>query len=123
MPELLERQLGQGAVRRPLQMSGVDCRIVVNHYHAVPRRVYVELYSVRSKLDSALERGERVLGVRLVRPPVRDPFGRVTVSACGQTFLPIVALSSMSAKLMSAGARGQSALTAVGPERLPVEAP
>jgi hypothetical protein len=61
--------------------------------------VYIELYPVRTQLDGTLERGQRVLGMGLVRPPVSDPLGRVVVSAWGQAFLTVVALCSMSAKL------------------------
>jgi hypothetical protein len=59
----------------------------------------VELDSVGPKLDRALERGERVLGMGLVCPPVSDPLGRVVASTCGQAHLRVVALLSMSAKL------------------------
>jgi hypothetical protein len=61
--------------------------------------VHVQLYSIGPELDGALERGERVLGMRLVGPPVSNPLGRVVASTCGQAFLPVVALCSMSAKL------------------------
>jgi hypothetical protein len=104
-------------------MPGVDHRIVMNDDNAVSSRVHVELYAVGPELYGALKRGDGVLRMRLVRPPMGDPFGRFTWVTCGQAFLPVVALSSMSAKLMSAMVRGQSALTAGGLERLPVEAP
>ena len=122
-PELRCGELGDGLMRRALGMPGVDDRIVMNHHNAVSGRVHVELYAVGSELDGALKRGYRILRMRLVGPPMGDAFGRFVWATCGQAFLPVVALSSMSAKLMGAMVRGQSALTAGGPERLPVEAP
>jgi hypothetical protein len=73
--------------------------IVVNDDDPVQRRVYIELYPVCAQLDGTLERGQGVLGMGLVRPPVSDPRGRVVASTCGQAFLRVVALCSMSAKL------------------------
>jgi hypothetical protein len=61
--------------------------------------VHIQLYSIGPELDRALERGNGVLWMGLVRPPVRDPLGRVVASACAQAFLPVLALCSMSAKL------------------------
>jgi hypothetical protein len=95
----------------------------MNDDNAVSSRVYVELYAIGPELDRALKRGDRVLGMRLMRPPVGDAFERIEWATSGQAFLPVVTLSSMSAKLTSAILQGQSALTAGGPERLPVEAP
>lgn len=72
---------------------------MVNHDDPVPRRVHVQLDPIGSKLDGALECGERVLGVALVRPAVGDPLRRAEAWTCGQVFLQVVALWSMSAKL------------------------
>ena len=80
-------------------VPGVNDVIVVNDDNPVPRRVHVQLDSIGSKLDGALECGERVLGMGLVRAPVGDPLGRVAAWTCGQVFLGVVALWSMSAKL------------------------
>jgi hypothetical protein len=104
-------------------MSGVNDWIVVNDDYAVTGRVHIELDPVRTELDGALERADRILGMTLVGAPVRDALGGITAALCGQTFLSVVAFCSMSAKDMSAGVRGQSALTAGGLERLPDEAP
>ena len=95
----------------------------MNYDNPIASRVHVELNAIRSELDGALKCGDRILGVSLVGSPVRDPLGRIAVRTCDQAFLSVVALCSMSAKLMSATGRGQSALTAGGPERLPDEAP
>jgi hypothetical protein len=73
--------------------------IVVNDDNPIASRMHVQLYSIGPKFDSALECGERVLGMSLVRPSVSDPLGRVAASTCGQAFLPVVAFCSMSAKL------------------------
>ena len=100
--ELLElrcRELGDGPMRGPLRMPGVDDRIVVNDHNPVAGRVHVELYAVGAELDGALKCGDRVLGMSLVRPSVGDPLGRIAAWTCGQAFLPVVALCSMSAKL------------------------
>lgn len=83
----------------PLRMPGVDDRIVVNYDRPVASRVHIELNAIGSELDRALKRGGRVLGMSLVRPPVGDPLGRIAASTCGQVFLSVVALCSMSAKL------------------------
>jgi hypothetical protein len=80
-------------------VPGVNDWIVVNDDDPVPRCVNVQLDSIGTELDGALERGERILGVGLVRPPVRDPLGRVVAGTCGQVFLRVVALCWMSAKL------------------------
>ena len=80
-------------------MSGVNDGIVMNDDNPVARRVHVQLYSVGPELDGALERGKGVLGMSLMRPPVRDPLGRVVASTWPQAFLPVVVLCSMSAKL------------------------
>ena len=104
-------------------MSGVDDRIVVNDYHAVTCRMHIELDSVGAELDRALESSDRILGMTLVGTPVGDALRGVTAAAWGQVALSVVAFCSMSAKDMSAGVQGQSALTAGGPERLPDEAP
>ena len=85
-------------MRRSLLVSGVDYRVVMNHYYPVAGRVDVELNSLGTELDGALKRGERVLGVGLVCPSVGDPLGRIAVWAYGQAFLSVVALCSMSAK-------------------------
>ena len=122
-PDLRCGELGDGLMRGALRMPCVDDGIVVNDHNAVSSRMDVELYPVGAKLDRALKRGDRVLRMCLVGPPVGDAFGRFVWATCGQAFLRVVALSSMSAKLMGAIVQGQSALTAGGPERLPVEAP
>jgi hypothetical protein len=80
-------------------VPGVNDGIVVNDDNPVPGRVHVQLDSIGSKLDRALESRERVLGMRLVRPPVGDPLGGAVAWTCGQVFLRVVALWSMSAKL------------------------
>jgi hypothetical protein len=92
-------QLGDGLSRGPLWEPAVYDGIVVNDDNAVASRVHVQLYSISSKLDGALECGKRVLGMRLVRPAVSDPLWRVAACTCGQAFLPVVAFCSMSAKL------------------------
>ncbi len=103
-------------------MSRVDDRIVVYYYNTVTSRVHIELYSVGSELDGALERGQRILGMTLVRAPMRDALGGIA-AAWGQVALWVVAFCSMSAKDIGATVRGQSALTAGRAERLPDEAP
>ncbi|HXL86339.1 MAG TPA: hypothetical protein VN927_03975 [Gemmatimonadaceae bacterium] len=65
---------------------------MVDDHNPIPGRVHIQLYSVGAELDGTFERGDRVLGVSLVRPPVSDPLGRVAASACGQAFLPVIAL-------------------------------
>jgi hypothetical protein len=80
-------------------VPGVDHRIVVDDDNSVVRRVHIELDGVGAELDGALEGGERVLGMRLVRSPVGYPFGRVSAPAKGQAFLGVVGLCWMSAKL------------------------
>ena len=97
--ELRGRELSDGPMRGPLRMPGVDDRIVVNYDYPIARRVYVELNAIRSELDGALKCGDRVLGMRLVRPSMGDLLGRIAASTCGQAFLSVVALCSMSAKL------------------------
>ena len=121
--ELRGREVSDGPMRGPLRVPGVDNRIVMNYDNPIASRVHVELNAIRSELDGALKCGDRILGMRLVCSPVRDPLGRIAARTCGQAFLSVVALCSMSAKLMSATGRGQSALTVGGPERLPDEAP
>ena len=73
-------------------MSRVDDWIVVNDHTPIACRVHVQLYPIGAKLDGTLERGDGVLGMSLVRPPVSDPLGRVAASTCGQAFLPVIAL-------------------------------
>jgi hypothetical protein len=80
-------------------MPGVDDRIMMNHDQSVASCVHVELNCVGSELDGALERCDRILRMSLVRAPVGDPLRRITASTCGQAFLSVVALGSMSAKL------------------------
>ena len=120
--ELLHCETSDHAVSGTLRMSGVDDRIVVHYDYPVACRVHIELDSIGSELDGPLERGDRILGMALVRPAVGDALRGIT-AACGQAFLSVVAFCSMSAKDMSASLRGQSALTAGGLERLPDEAP
>ena len=79
-------------------MSGLNDWVVVNHDNPIVRRVHVQLDTIGSKLDGAVERGERVLGMALVGSAVGDPLRRVAWT-CGQVFLRVVALWSMSAKL------------------------
>jgi hypothetical protein len=55
--QLRTLQIRDSAMRRPLRMSGVDDRIVVNDHHAVASRVHVELDALGPKLDRALKRG------------------------------------------------------------------
>jgi len=77
----------------------VNDGVVVNDDNTIPCRVYIQLYPICSQLDGTVERGERVLGMGLVSPPVSDQFGRVVAWTCGQAFLRVVVLCSMSAKL------------------------
>ena len=97
--ELRCRQLGDRPPRRSLRVPRVNDWIVVNDDNSVAGGVDVELNSIGPQLDGALERGEGVLGMSLVSPPVSDPLGRVASSSCGQAFLGVVVLYSMSAKL------------------------
>jgi hypothetical protein len=103
-------------------MPGVDNRIVVYYYDAILGRVDIELNAICTELHGTLKRSEGVLRMTLVRAAVRNAFGW-PAGGCGQAFLSVVALCSMSAKDMSAGGQGQSALTAGSLERLPDEAP
>jgi hypothetical protein len=80
-------------------MPGVDDSIVVYDYYAIAGRVHVELDSVGTELDGAGKRGQRVLRMGLVGASVGDAFGGIAAATCGQAFLPVVALCSMSAKL------------------------
>jgi hypothetical protein len=73
-------------------MPGVNDGIVVNDDNPVACRMHVELYSIGSELDCALEGRKRVLGMGLVSSPMRDPLGRLVLLACGQAFLGVVAL-------------------------------
>jgi len=72
--------------------------IVMDHDDPVAGRMNIQLDSVGPELDGPLERGNRVLGMSLVRPAVGDALGRIAAS-CGQAFLSVVALCAMSAKL------------------------
>jgi hypothetical protein len=72
---------------------------MVDHHYSVACRVDVELDSGRPELDSALEGGDRVLGMDLVRSAMGDGFWWLTAGACGQAFLSVVAFWAMSAKL------------------------
>ena len=93
--ELLElrcRQLGDRLARRSLGVPGVNDWIVVNHDNPVTGRVHVQLYSIGSELDGAIEGSERVLGMGLVRAPVSDALRRVQAATCSQAFLQVVAL-------------------------------
>ena len=103
-------------------MPGVDHRIVVNYDYAIASRVDIQLNAFCTELHGTLKRSDRVLRVTPVRAAVRNAFGRLAVG-CGQAFLSVVALCSMSAKDMSDRGSGQSALTAGALERLPDEAP
>jgi hypothetical protein len=80
-------------------MPRVDDGIVVNDDDPVASRVHIQLDTIGPELDGALERWNGVLRMSLVRPTVGDTLGRIAASACGQTFLSVVALYSMSAKL------------------------
>jgi hypothetical protein len=73
-------------------MPGVNHGIVVNDDNPVACRMHVQLYSIGSELDRALEGRKRVLGMGLVSSPVRDPLGWRALLACGQAFLGVVAL-------------------------------
>jgi hypothetical protein len=102
---------------------GVNRRIVVNEDLSVTGGVHIELDRVGTKLDSPHEGGDRILGQRLVRAAVGDALrNRAAANWRGQPFPCVVALGTMSAKLMNAVKRGQSALTATAAERLPDEA-
>jgi hypothetical protein len=72
---------------------------VVNHHDTVAGRVDVELYGVGTQLDGALKCGDRVLRMGLMRASMGDQLGGIAAWRCGQTFLSVVALCSMSAKL------------------------
>ena len=50
-------EFGDGAMCRPLRMSGVHDRIVVNDHHSVASRVHVQLNALSPELDRALKRG------------------------------------------------------------------
>jgi hypothetical protein len=80
-------------------MRGLNDGVVVNHDNPIERRVHVQLDTISSKLDRPLECGERVLRLGLMRPAVGDPLGWAVAWTCGQVFLRVVALWSMSAKL------------------------
>ncbi len=80
-------------------VPGVDHWVVVHDDNSVDRSVHIELDSVGTELDGALEGGERVFGMRLVCPPVGYPLGRVPAPMLGQAFLAVVGLCWMSAKL------------------------
>lgn len=80
-------------------MPRVDDGIVVNDDDPVASRVHVELDAIGPELNGSLERCKGVLGMSLVRPTVGDALGWCAASACGQAFLSVVALNSMSAKL------------------------
>ena len=97
--ELRSGELSDRLVRRPLRMPGMNDWIVVNDHNPVASRVHVELYPVGSELDGMLKSGDRVLGMGLVGPPVGDPLGQDAAWTRGQSFLRVVALCSMSAKL------------------------
>jgi hypothetical protein len=75
-----------------LRVPGVYYWIVMNDDNTIAGCVHVQLYSVRSELDGALERRKRVLGMRLVRTPVSDTLRRSATSKCSQGFLQMVAL-------------------------------
>jgi hypothetical protein len=80
-------------------MRGLNDGVVVNHDNPIERRVHVQLDTIGSKLDGAVECGERVLGMALVGSAVCDPLRRPVAWTCSQVFLRVVALWSMSAKL------------------------
>ncbi|HET6761762.1 MAG TPA: hypothetical protein VFH13_06655 [Gemmatimonadaceae bacterium] len=61
--------------------------------------MHVELDAICPELDGALERRDRILRVGLMRPTVGDALGWIAALSCGQAFLAVVALYSMSAKL------------------------
>ena len=71
---------------------------MVNYHYTVASRVYVELDAFGPELDCALKRGYRILGMSLVCPSVGVPLRRLAAWTCGQAFLSVVALCSMSAK-------------------------
>jgi hypothetical protein len=80
-------------------MPGVNDWIVVNHHDTVTGRVDVELYGVGTQFDGALKCGDRVLRMGLMRASMGDQLRGIAAWPCGQTFLSVVALCSMSAKL------------------------
>jgi hypothetical protein len=67
--------------------------------NAIARGMHVELDCVSPELDRAEKCGDRVLRQGLMRPPVRDLFGRSAAPWRRQKFLGVVALDTMSAKL------------------------
>jgi hypothetical protein len=73
-------------------MRGMNDRIMVDDDNSVTRGVHVQLDSIGTELDRALEGRERVLGMGLVRPPVSDALRGVQASTWSQTFLRVVAL-------------------------------
>jgi hypothetical protein len=80
-------------------MPRVNDGIMVDNYDPIASRVHVELDTVGPQLNGSLERCNGVLGMALVRPTVGDALRWSAVSVCGQAFLSVVALYSMSAKL------------------------
>ena len=99
LTELRRRELGDRLTCWPLRMPGVNDWIVVNHHDTVAGRVDVELYGVGTQLDGALKCGDRVLRMGLMRASMGDQLGGIAAWTCGQAFLSVVALCSMSAKL------------------------
>jgi hypothetical protein len=96
--QLGRREFNDWSVGGSLRMPGVRHRIMVNHDHAIARGVHVELNALGAELDGALERGDRILGMSLVCSAVGDPLRRLAALTCGQAFLSVIALCSMSAK-------------------------
>jgi len=80
-------------------MPGVNDWIVVNHDDPVAGGVDVELYGVGTQLDGTLKCGDRILRMGLMRASMGDQLGGIAAWTCGQAFLSVVALWSMSAKL------------------------
>ena len=74
-------------------------RVVVDYDYSVLCAVHVQLDCVGSQVDRAKKGRNRILGKRLVCPPVRDPLRRLVPARRGQAFLGVVALDTMSAKL------------------------
>ena len=77
LSELRGRELGDRPMRSALRTPGVDDRIVMNDDDPIHSSVHVQLNAVCTQLNCALERGYRVLGMGLVRPPVGDSLGRI----------------------------------------------
>lgn len=99
LSQLGEREFGDCSTRTLWPATRFDRRIMVHDHHSIARRMHIELYRIRSDLERPQERGDRVFGKGVVRPPVGDALGNLGVGALGQAGLAVVALGTMIAKL------------------------